>query len=102
MLMNDIAEPETEEGKTGDTQLDLANQDEPEETDPKQDELRKQLAEYYWCKDTQNASSLSLKSVLNITSISPRQEKWPYGVYVLSSIIGALLHLEVFHGGSGG
>jgi hypothetical protein len=41
------------DGETGDTQMDLANQDDVQENDPVQDELRKQLSEYYWCKSTQ-------------------------------------------------
>lgn len=38
-------------GPTGETQMDIAQDDQPE-TDPVQDELRKQLGEYYWCKST--------------------------------------------------
>ncbi len=58
MNITDIPDAETDienplPSATGQTQLDIANQDETEETDPVQDELRKQLAEYYWCKPTQ-------------------------------------------------
>jgi hypothetical protein len=43
------------DGPTGETQLDIANQgadDDQPETDPVQDELRRCLDEYYWCKPT--------------------------------------------------
>lgn len=55
MNIADIQDPVDEAkdvGETGETQHDIASEDEPEETDPDQDELRKQLSEYWWCKDT--------------------------------------------------
>lgn len=52
MLMNDIEDPKPTleaDGITGKTQEDLANE---ETQEPEEDELRKQLAEYYWLKPT--------------------------------------------------
>lgn len=55
MNINDIPDTESlqqSNGETGDTQMDLANIDDMEETQ-EPDELRKQLAEYYWTKSPQ-------------------------------------------------
>lgn len=56
MLIEDIKDPElrTEaDGKTDETQQDIADEGSNEENQTEPDELRKQLAEYYWCKPTQ-------------------------------------------------
>lgn len=57
MLMDDIKDPEPTlqaDGKTGQTQLDIANQDDDQDEEQEQepDELQKALAEYYWKKPT--------------------------------------------------
>lgn len=54
MNITDIPDPisDTEDGETGETQKDIANDDELEE-EQEPDELRKQIAEYYWAKPTQ-------------------------------------------------
>lgn len=56
MNINAIPDPVPEEGEpgeTGQTQLEIANDGAEDQHDPDQDELRKQLSEYYWCKETQ-------------------------------------------------
>ena len=55
MQITDIPDPEQNleaDGKTGETQLDIASDGSEEENQQEPDELRKQLAEYYWCKPT--------------------------------------------------
>ena len=56
MNINDIPDtqaPETTDGETGQTQMDIASEGSDEETQQEPDELHKQLAEYYWIKPTQ-------------------------------------------------
>lgn len=48
MNINDIPTPMNQDDQTDETQEDI-----PEEETQEPDELRKQLAEYYWCKSTQ-------------------------------------------------
>ena len=51
MNLTDAPTETNGDGETGDTQTDVADQDEQDQPQEK-DELRKQLDEYYWCKDT--------------------------------------------------
>lgn len=54
MNIAEIPDPQTQvegDGKTGETQLDIANQDDQEQ-EQEPDELQKALAEYYWKKPT--------------------------------------------------
>lgn len=56
MNINDIQDPEPVhegDGKTDETQLDIANDGAQDEQKKEPDELRKQLAEYWWCKPPQ-------------------------------------------------
>lgn len=48
----DAPASENGDGETGKTQLEIAQEGEEDQRDPDQDELRKQLEEYYWCKPT--------------------------------------------------
>lgn len=48
----DAPEEMNGDGETGQTQLDIAQDGAEDAHDKDQDELRKQLAEYYWCKET--------------------------------------------------
>ena len=55
MNINDIQDPDPTmeaDGKTDETQQDIADEGSEEENQQEPDELRKQLAEYYWCKPT--------------------------------------------------
>lgn len=64
MNITDIPDPEPVlegDGKTDETQMDIANEGSEEEQDREPTELQKQLAEYYWKKPTQECVQALVK-----------------------------------------
>ena len=51
-MTSDVSEKTETGGPTGETQMDLASQDEQDQPEPEKSELNKQLDEYYWRKPT--------------------------------------------------
>ena len=52
MNINELPDKEEQDEETGEDQQDIADEGSDEENSQEPDELRKQLAEYYWCKPT--------------------------------------------------